>query len=185
MADKRCPDSDPQRRQFVTGLLVLGVAQIAPWALATSPAPTPTPAPAAASPAFLALSHYLTEREGLNPRLAARMQAALQALDASFATKAEALWRWIDGQRIPLAAFDGRLKAEQPELAATAEQTMQVWVLGIAGADFQTRVLAFEYALNAQLVADKLKPPTYAYGLPGSWSLNPNSFDLKLAPVPA
>lgn len=183
MARMRFPAFDLQRRQLLGGFVLLGVAQIAPWASAISPVPAPSPA--AASPAFMALSRYLTERDGLNPRLAARMQAALQELDASFAPQAEALWHWIDSERIALGELNARLKTERPALAAIAAQTMQVWATGIAGSGLQTRVLAYEYALNAQLVSDKLKPPSYAYGLPGSWSLNPTGFDLKLAPVQA
>lgn len=169
-----------QRRQLVGGLLVAGAVQMVPWAVAVSPSPSPS-----ASPAFMALSRYLTERDDLNPHLAARMQAALQGLDSAFATRADALWQWIDSNRVALADLNARLKADKPELAALPGQVMQAWYLGIVGGGLQTRVVAYEYALNAQLVSDKLKPPTYSYGTHGSWTRNPTTFNLKLRPIHA
>ena len=35
------------------------------------------------------------------------------------------------------------------------------------------RVVAFGTALNAVVVADVLKPPTYCYGVYGSWTKKP------------
>jgi hypothetical protein len=46
-------------------------------------------------------------------------------------------------------------------------------------------VVAYEFALNAQTVSDKLKPPTYAYGVYGSWTANPTTLNLQRIPVPA
>ena len=37
------------------------------------------------------------------------------------------------------------------------------------------RCVAYETALDAVIVADVLKPPTFAYGAYGSWSAKPNS----------
>lgn len=170
-----------QRRQLLGGFLVVGAVQLVPWAAAISPAPSPP----TTSPAFMALSRYLTERDDLNPHLAARMQAALQGLDSAFVAQADTLWKWIDSNRIALADLNTRLKADMPALAALPGQVMQAWAMGIVGSGAQTRVVAYEYALNAQLVSDKLKPPTYSYGTHGSWTRNPTTFNLKLGPIHA
>ncbi len=45
--------------------------------------------------------------------------------------------------------------------------------MGIVGSKQRARCLAFETALNAEIVADVLKPPTYAYGPYGSWGRKP------------
>ena len=172
-----------RRRHLLGGFLAASAVQIAPWAWATAIS-TPS-GPAAASPAFMALSAYLTARDDLNPRLAARMQAALQSLNAEFTAQADALWQWVDAGKVTLAELNTRLKAEKPELATVPGQIMQVWYMGIAGSGVNTRVVAYEYALNAQTVADKLKPPTYSYGTYGSWTSNPTKFDLQLKPVHA
>lgn len=170
------------RRHLLGGFIAAAAVQVLPWAKA---AEALAGGPAAASPAFLALSGYLTERDDLSTSLAARMQAALQSLNAEFATQADALWQWVDSSKVTLAELNTRLKAEKPELAAVPGQIMQVWYMGIAGSGTKTRVVAYEYALNAQTVADKLKPPTYSYGTYGSWTSNPTKFDLQLKPVHA
>ncbi len=166
-----------QRRHLLGGALAVGAVQLAPWSWAA--------APVTDASRFMALSSYLTERSDLNARLGARMQTALQAVNAQFAAQVDALWQWVDGHKVPLAQLNERLKAEKPELAGVPAQLMQAWYLGVAGAGTQAKVVAYEFALNAQVVSDKLKPPTYAYGMYGSWSANPTKFDLKLQPVHA
>jgi hypothetical protein len=42
--------------------------------------------------------------------------------------------------------------------------------MGIVGSGDKARCLAYETALNAIVVEDVLKPPTYAYGTYGSWT---------------
>lgn len=172
------PSFGLQRRHLLGGALAASVVQLSPltWA-ATAPA-------TAASSSFMALSHYLTARNDLSAKLGARMQAALQALDGQFNAQADALWSWIQSQNVALEQLHARLKAEKPELAAVPAQVMQVWYLGIAGSGTRTRVVAYEFALNAQTVSDKLKPPTYAYGVYGSWTANPTTFNLQRIPVP-
>ena len=168
-----------QRRHFLGGALAASAVQLVPSSWAA------TAHSATASSSFMALSQYLTARSDLSVKLGVRMQAALQALDSNFASQADALWRWIQSQNIALDQLHARVKAEKPELAAVPTQVMQVWYLGIAGSGNQTRVVAYEFALNAQTVSDKLKPPTYSYGVYGSWTANPTQFNLQRIPVPA
>lgn len=175
----RYPSFGLQRRHLLGGVLAAGAVQLAPLSWAAAPA-EPT-----ASGAFLALSQYLTERSNLSPRMAARLQAGWQALDSAFAANVEALWQWLQTNQVSLAQLNARLKAEQPALAAVPGQVMQAWYLGIVGSGREARALAYEFALNAQTVADKLRPPTYAYGVYGSWSHNPASYQLQRLPVQA
>ncbi|MBF5006055.1 sugar dehydrogenase complex small subunit [Diaphorobacter caeni] len=165
----------PQRRLLLGGALAVSVAYLAPWSRAAEPA--------ADASRFMALSRYLTERDDLSARQGARLLAGLQALDAQFGAQAAALWQWIDSQHVPLAQLNERLKADKPELAAVPAAVMQAWYLGIVGAGKQAKALAYEFALNAQVVSDKLKPPTYSYGLYGSWTSNPTTFNLQRVPV--
>jgi hypothetical protein len=158
-----------QRRHLLGAAVAAGAVRLLPWSRAA----------AADAGGFMALSTYLTEREDLSARLGARMLAALQALDGQFDAQAQALWQWVAAEKIPLAELNERLKAEKPELAAVPAQVMQAWYLGVAGSGSRARVVAYEFALNALTVADKLKPPTYAYGVYGSWTSNPTTFDLQ------
>lgn len=130
----------------------------------------------------MALSQYLTERDDLTAKQGLRMQNAWQELDAQFSANVDALWQWIDSQKVALAELNERLKAEKPELAKVPAQVMQIWYTGIAGSGNQVRVVAYESALNAGVVADRLRPPSYAYGTYGSWSSNPTKFALRLKP---
>ena len=125
------------------------------------------------------MSQYLTARDDLSPQLGARMQAAWQALDPAFNANVDALWQWIDSQKVALNDLNARLAADQPALAKVPAQIMQIWWSGIAGSGDKVRVVAYEHALNAEAVADKLRPPSYVYGGYGSWHTNPTTFDLK------
>lgn len=160
-----------RRRHLLGSALAVGAVQLAPWSWAA--------APAADAAGFMALSRCLTERDNLSTKLGARMQAALQSLNAQFNAQALALWQWIDAEKVPLAQLNARLKAEKPELLGIPADVMQVWYMGIAGSGTATRVVAYEFALNALTVADKLRPPSYAYGVYGSWARNPNTFNLQ------
>lgn len=170
------PSFGMHRRRLLGGALAaVGTVQLAPLSWAA--------APAADAEGFMALSRYLTERDGLSTKLGARMQAALQSLNAQFSEQALALWQWIEAEKVPLAQLNARLKADKPELAGIPGDVMQVWYMGIAGSGLNTRVVAYEFALNALTVADKLRPPSYAYGVYGSWGRNPNTFNLQRLPM--
>lgn len=172
------PSFGLRRRHLLGGALAAGAVQLMPWSQAAAPV-------AETSASFMGLSQYLTARADLNAGLGTRLQAALQALDAEFPARSAALWAWVQSQQVPLEEFQTRLQAEKPELAAIPAQVMQAWYLGIAGDGAKARVVAYEFALNAQTVGDKLKPPTYAYGVYGSWTSNPTTFDLQRQPVHA
>lgn len=163
------------RRHLLGGALAAGMAQLIPGSWAA--------APAAGSDSFMALSRFLTERDDLHQAQGARLQAALNALDGKFNDKLDALWKWIGANQVALADLNARLKAEQPEMADIPMNVMQVWYQGIAGSGTATRVVAYEYALNAQVVADWLRPPSYVYGAYGSWVRNPTTFKLQLQNV--
>lgn len=174
------PSFGLRRRHLLGGALAAGVVQLVPWSQAAAPAADSAPGTATS---FMALSQYLTAREDLNAQLGARMHTALQAINGEFPAQSAALWAWVQTQQVPLERLNERLQAEKPELAAIPAQIMQVWYLGIAGDGAQARVVAYEFALNAQTVGDKLKPPTYAYGVHGSWTRNPTTFNLQRQPV--
>ena len=163
-----------RRRHLLGGALAAGALASLRW---------PAAAAAEAPAAFMALSAYLTERQNLDTAIGARLLAAQQEVDAKLPAKLDALWQWISSQKVALADLNARIAADKPEFAGLAAQVMQLWYLGIAGSGTNTRVVNYEYALNAQVVGDKLRPPSYAYGAYGSWTSNPTTFDIKLKPV--
>ncbi len=58
-------------------------------------------------------------------------------------------------------------------LAALPRKIATAWFMGIVGSGEKARCIAYESALNAVIVQDVLKPPTYAYGVYGSWAKKP------------
>ena len=167
------PDSLPtplafslSRRTVLGGLLGAYAASLIPWALAQ-------PVATVEQGAFLAVSAILVGRQALDTVLAQRLYAALAADDPGFAASAQALLALINDRKIDPANLHQVLTDEKSPLAPVAQNIARAWFMGIVGSGEKARALAYEDALNAQMVQDFLKPPTYAYGAYGSWSKKP------------
>jgi len=84
-----------------------------------------------------------------------------------------ALLALINERKIDPLRLQKVLDAERSPLATLPRKIVSAWFLGIVGSGEQARCIAYETALNAVIVADVLKPPTYAYGVYGSWEKKP------------
>lgn len=157
---------DATRRLVLGALLSASAAALIPWALAE-------PVEDAASGAFLALSAIIAGRQSLDAVQARRLYAALVADDAGFAAAAQALLQLINERNIDIGALQKTLDDEHSPLAAVPRKVATAWFSGIVGSGASARCLAYETALNAQIVADVLKPPSYGYGAYGSWTAKP------------
>jgi hypothetical protein len=157
---------DPSRRTLLGALLSVSTAALIPWALAE-------PVADGASGAFLALSAIIAGRQALDRVQAGRLYAALCADDTTFAAGVQALLALINERRIAPGVLQQTLDAEHAPLAALPRKVATAWFAGIVGSGARARCLAYETALNAQIVADVLKPPSYAYGVYGSWTTKP------------
>lgn len=160
--------ADPARRKLLVGLVTAYTASLIPWALAT-------PVRDVAHGAFIAVSAILAGRRMLNANLGKRLHDALVANDSGFDANCQALLKLIDAQQIDPAKLQGVLDASKSNLAPLPRTLMRAWCLGLVGEGEATRCIAYENALNAVIVADVLKPPTYAYGAYGSWSRPPTA----------
>lgn len=160
--------ADPARRKLLVGLVAAYTASLIPWALAT-------PVSDAGHGAFIAVSAILAGRRMLNANLGKRLHDALVANDSGFDANCQALLKLIDAQQIDPAKLQGVLDASKSNLAPLPRTLMRAWCLGLVGEGEATRCIAYENALNAVIVADVLKPPTYAYGAYGSWSRPPTA----------
>lgn len=165
------------RRRILGGALVAGVAGLVPWALAQTAA-SGTVSQASVD-AFMGLSKHLTELSDLDAGMGARLLAAHLQLDPSWGERMQALWAWVQAEQVGLAQLNEALKAQPADWAKLPSEVMQGWYQGFLGAGKSTRVVAYEFALNARTVSDKLKPPSYVYGGYGSWTVNPASVQLK------
>lgn len=158
--------ADPSRRRLLVGLLTAYTASLIPWALAQ-------PAPQADRGAFAALSAILVGRPSLDAAQAARTYDALVADDAHFPADVQALLTLINQRHIDPLQLQATLDSEHAALASLPRRIMSAWALGVVGSGEGARCVAYESALNAVIVADVLKPPTYAYGSYGSWTAKP------------
>ena len=60
-----------------------------------------------------------------------------------------------------------------PRLRRCRAEIVTAWYLGVVGEGERARVVAFEKRSTPWSVADVLKPPTYCYGVYGSWTKKP------------
>ena len=157
---------DLMRRGVLAGMVGAYAASLIPWALAQ-------PVANAERGAFLAVSAILVGRPSLDAAQAARLYDALVADDAGFAAAARVLLTFINDRKIDPLQLQRVLDAEKSPLSDVPRKIVTAWCLGIVGSGDKARCVAFETALNAQMVADVLAPPTYAYGPYGSWSRKP------------
>jgi hypothetical protein len=157
---------DVVRRRILRTLLTAYGASLIPLALSQ-------PAGDADRGAFVAVSAILVGRQALDSVQAARLYAALSSDDANFATAIRALLAFITERKINLNELQRVLDAERPALALLPRKIVTAWYVGVVGEDERARCVSLEYALNASVVADVLKPPTYCYGPYGSWARKP------------
>lgn len=157
---------DLARRGLLATMLTAYTASLIPWALAQ-------PVASADQGAFLAVSAILAGRQALDAAQAKRLYDALVADDPGFAAATRALLALINERKIDPLQLQAVLGREKSALAALPRKIVTAWYLGVVGEGEHARCLAYETALNAVVVADVLKPPTYCYGVYGSWVKKP------------
>lgn len=154
------------RRVVLAGLLTAYTASLIPWAVAES-------VPDAERGQFLILSALIAGREALDNDLALRYYEAMVAGDPGFPAAVGAVLELINLHRIDPLQLQARLDEERPELASVPRRIATAWFLGVVETADGVRALAYEEALNAQMVSDVLKPPSYCHGGYGSWADRP------------
>ncbi|TWI12780.1 sugar dehydrogenase complex small subunit [Aerolutibacter ruishenii] len=155
-----------QRRTLLFGALATTSLSV-PWVLSR---PTDTVATT-----FVPLSSFLLGRQVLDAGLAGRLHAALAAQYADFPKALQALADLLAKAPIDPLQLQALLDKEHETLAPWPRRIVRAWAIGVVGDGKDARCIAYESALNAVVVADVLKPPTYAYGAYGSWSNPPLS----------
>lgn len=157
---------DPTRRALLASVSAAYAVSFVPRAIAA-------PVAEAAGPAFLAASKILTGRSSLDPAQASRLYDALLADDPQLAAGIQALLALIDQRKIDLLQLQHVLDNEHSPFAALPRKIVAAWYTGIVGDGEKARCITYETALMNVIVSDKLKPPSYCYGAPGSWVEKP------------
>lgn len=119
------------------------------------------------------MSAIIAGKQTLDPALAQRLYDALVVDDPKFPQAMQSLLAFVEASRIDPSALQKTLDDQKSSLAKLPASIASAWFLGIVGEGARARCIAYETALNAVIVADVLKPPTYAYGAYGSWSSKP------------
>lgn len=154
------------RRRLLAGFVGAYTATLVPWALAE-------PVKDDQQASFVALSAIIAGRQSLDTEMADRTFKAFVARQPEFAASAAALLKLIESRKIDPMQLQKTLDDEKSPLAPLPRQIATAWFQGIVGSGADATVVAYEHALNAQMVADVLRPPTYAYGPYGSWARKP------------
>jgi hypothetical protein len=157
---------DKKRRTLLAGLLAGYAVSYLPSGIAQSRYD-------AHRSAFLSVSTLLTGRTGLDATQAARLYDALAADDARFPAEVQELDILISQRGIEALQLQKVLDTRYPALAALPRNIAMAWFTGIVGSGAKARCVAYETALNATIVADVLKPPSYCAGAYGSWTKKP------------
>src|SRR6202030_2290384 len=105
----------------------------------------------------------------LDPEQASLLYGALIADDPQFAEGVQAMVTILDRRNIDLRQLQHVLDNETSPVAALPRKILTAWYTGIVGEGEKARCITYEAALMNVVVADKLRPPSYCFGAPGSW----------------
>ena len=155
------------RRRFLASAVGVYIASLLPrWALAQ-------PVASSDQASFAALSAILVGRASLDPNQSNLLYQALVSDDPGFPAAASALLSLIEGRKLDPLQLQATLDEEKSPLTTLPRKIVTAWYMGVVGEGEHARCIAFEMALNAVVVADVLKPPTYCYGPYASWERKP------------
>lgn len=191
------PSGDPSgRRLFIGGALAFGAA---PWLAAITAglwhgdalaADGTTAASDAAAPgpvsldsagvrkAFIRVSKALCGDDPLDAAQATVLLDALQKQDGRFAADCIALDQFIAAQAPDPLQWQAALDAAKVPFAALPRRIVSAWYIGVVGSGTKARALTYVSSLMYRVTADRLRPPSYAYGAYGSWRVDPSTVDL-------
>lgn len=169
------PSADQVRRRILAIILGACSAPLMPWSRARAQGDAGLDGAGVDTglTAFGQLSRILAGSRALAGEQATRLYQALTADTPGFPTAIQSLITLIQQRQIDPLQLQGILDREHSTLAPLPRMIASAWFLGIVGSGEHARCLAYETALNARIVADILKPPTYACGIYGSWANPP------------
>lgn len=107
---------------------------------------------------FMTLSNRLSGYSDLDRQLGFRIHQSLSKMFPTF-----------DSDVVSLVSTDEDALAQSP----MAKAILQAWYLGVIGSGEKSSCIAYVSTLQARVVSDVLRPPTYAYGPYGSWNTQP------------
>ena len=122
---------------------------------------------------FLALSRMLTGKAQLDAQQADRLYAALVATTPDFDAQLKQFEDFVANNPPVLATLQATLDEQKLAFAKLPGKIVSAWYIGVVGSGKAARCITYESSLMFVAVADRLRPPSYAYGPYGSWGRNP------------
>jgi len=171
--DNKPPAPDATRRLLLAGILSGYVCSFVSLPSALAEAPTAAATASKASENFLTLSRLLTGHAQLEPQQADRLYAAFLAIEPGFEAQLKLLADFMAAGKLEAGALQAALDAQKTAFAKLPARIMTAWYVGVVGSGKAARCVTYETSLMNVAVADRLKPPSYAYGPYGSWGRNP------------
>ena len=189
-------DHPSGRRLFIGGALALGTA---PWlaaltaglwngnalaadgTAAASDAGVPSVSASDAGTvrtAFIRVSKALCGDIYLDAAQASVLLDGLQQQDGGFADACVALDRFISEQATDPLQWQAALDAAKAPFAALPRRIVSAWYIGVVGSGTKARALTYVTSLMYRVTADRVRPPSYAYGSYGSWRVDPTTVTL-------
>lgn len=159
---------DLRRRLLLAGVVAACSSTFIPWAKAQ-----PNVAKTVAPDSFMQVSKILTGQGSLNAGQAARLYQALVSDEAAFGEQHQQLLAYINEHNADPMQLQKMLDAEKSPLATVPRRIVTAWYTGIVGDGGRARCITFETNLLNVLTSDRLKPPSYSYGVYGSWASQP------------
>jgi hypothetical protein len=144
------------------GAVASGVAPLSAWA--DDSAPTKT---------FEDVSQTLTGEQKLPTSLRDALYAAFKNSDPSFDASIARMGALISANPGAGAAIQSLWTGPNADLADVQKRILAGWYLGIVGSGEKSVCVAYASDLANALVADVLRPQSYAYGAYGSWAKKP------------
>jgi hypothetical protein len=123
--------------------------------------------------AFMAQSHLITGHDQLDEALGRRIHDRFREQDPAFDARLAVLAGFLARQPVDTAGLQASLDAAGSDAAPLPRQLARAWFTGVVGEGAGARCVTYAGALMNLLVADILRPPSYAYGPYGSWSKSP------------
>jgi hypothetical protein len=121
---------------------------------------------------FVAVSGLLTGRapDSVSARA---LHSALVTAVPDFDARLRDLAAFIKTRASTAASLQADLDSAAAPFAKLPATIATAWYVGTAGSGVPARCITYETSLMFTVVADRLKPPSYAYGPYGSWGRNP------------
>ena len=164
---------DKSRRLLLTGVLSAYACSFLSLPFSAALADAPAAITVQASESFLVLSRLLTGKAQLDASQADRLYAALIATSPDFDAQLKQLSDFITTNKTELPALQAALDEQKLPFAKLPGKIASAWYVGVVGSGKAARCITYETSLMFVAVADRLKPPSYAYGPYGSWGRNP------------